>query len=63
VGDEIVLRLDKETARDLWSVLCMYGEHYAAGASIEPLPPEVEHRLGKFLRSLDVALGNPGRIA
>jgi hypothetical protein len=63
VSDEIVLRLDRETARDLWSVLYMYGEHYAAGAPVERLPPEAEHRLGKFLRSLDVALGGPGRIA
>lgn len=63
MNDEIVLHLDKATARDLRSVLYMYGEHYAAGAPVERLPPEAERRLGKFLKDLDVALGGHGRTA
>jgi hypothetical protein len=63
VAEEIVLHLDHETARDVWSVLYMYGEHYAAGAPVERLPPEAENRLGRFLRDLDVALGGSGRMA
>jgi hypothetical protein len=47
----------------LWSVLYMYGEHYAAGTLIGRLPSEAEHRLGRFLKTLDVALGEPGRTA
>lgn len=58
-----MLRLDNETAQDLWSVLYMYGEHYATGTPIEPLPPEAEHRLGRFLKNLYVALGGSGRTA
>jgi len=44
-------------------VLYMYGEHYAAGTLIERLPSEAEHRLGRLLENLDVALGGPGRTA
>jgi len=63
VADEIVLRIEREAARDLWSVLHMYGEHYAAGAPVQRLTQDAELRLGRVLRDLDVALGGSGRMA
>ena len=63
MSNEIVQSPDNETAQDRRSVLYMYGERYAAGTLIECLPSEAEHRLGRFLENLDVAVGGLGRTA
>ena len=58
-----MLRLDKETARDLGSVPDTYGEDYMQQA--HPLNARFSegiNRLGRF-GEFYVALGGPGRIA
>ena len=55
--DDIVLRLDRATAEDLYVALYEAGEHIAAGTPItRPAAEEVE-RLGSLLRGLGHALG------
>jgi hypothetical protein len=57
MADEIVLKLDRATAEDLYATLYEVGEHIAAGAPIsEPSSAEVE-RLGRLLREIAHALG------
>jgi hypothetical protein len=55
--DDIVLRLDRATAEDLYVALYEVGEHIAAGAPITPPTTEEIERLGSFLRGLGHALG------
>ena len=56
MGDDIVLRLDRATAEDLYGALYQAGEHIAAGAAIiAPTAEEVE-RLGTLMRNLGHAL-------
>ncbi|WP_018219733.1 hypothetical protein [Salinispora pacifica] len=55
--DDIVLRLDRTTAEDLYVALYEAGEHIAAGAAITPPTAEEAERLGTFLRDLGHALG------
>jgi len=57
MGDEIVLRLDRATAEDLYVVLYEVGEHIAAGAPITPPTAEEVDRLGGVLRELAHAVG------
>ena len=63
MGEEITLRLDRQTATALRDVLYMHGEHFAAAAPIVQLTREEETKLGTFLRDLDIAFGGPGRFA
>ncbi|MFB7329748.1 hypothetical protein [Streptomyces sp. NPDC056190] len=44
--DDIVLRLDRASAEDLYEVLWPLGEHIAAGAPIPEPPAEAEERAG-----------------
>ncbi|MEU1840387.1 hypothetical protein [Micromonospora chersina] len=55
--DDIVLRLDRATAEDLYVALYETGEHIAAGAPITPPNAEETERLGTLLRDLGHALG------
>ncbi|MEV0431447.1 hypothetical protein [Micromonospora sp. NPDC050495] len=55
--DDIVLRLDRATAEDLYAALYEVGEHIAAGAAITPPTVEEVERLGTLLRDLGHALG------
>jgi hypothetical protein len=55
--DDIVLRLDRATAEDLYDALCEAGEHVAAGAPITPPTAGNAERLGSLLRELGHALG------
>ena len=55
--DDIVLRLDRATAEDLYAALYESGEHIAAGAPITPPTSEEAERLGTLLRDLGHALG------
>jgi hypothetical protein len=55
--DDIVLRLDRATAEDLYAALYGAGEHVAAGAPITPPTAEEAERLGSLLRDLGHALG------
>jgi hypothetical protein len=55
--DDIVLRLDRATAEDLYVTLYETGEHIAAGAAITPPTAEEVERLGTFLRDLGHVLG------
>ncbi|MFG3301791.1 hypothetical protein [Micromonospora chersina] len=57
MGDDIVLRLDRATAEDLYVALFEAGEHIAAGAAITPPTAEEVERLGSLLRDLGHALG------
>ncbi|MGW5466008.1 hypothetical protein [Streptomyces sp. NPDC003996] len=43
--DDIVLRLNRASAEDLYEVLWLFGEHIAAGASIPEPPAEANERL------------------
>lgn len=61
--DEIILRLDQETAAVLRDHLYMVGEHFAAGTPIEQFSPEDEERLAKVMCDLGRALGGPGCTA
>ena len=55
--DEIVLRLDRETAETLHTALYESGEHLAAGAPLSRPGPAETARLAAILRDLDHALG------
>ena len=55
--DDIVLRLDRATAEDLYVTLYEVGEHIAAGAPITPQTAEEVARLGSLLRDLSHAIG------
>ncbi|MFG2045730.1 hypothetical protein [Dactylosporangium sp. NPDC048998] len=55
--DDIVLRLDRATAEDLYAALYEVGEHIAAGAPITRPTTEEVGRLGSLLQDLGHALG------
>ncbi|TYB90920.1 hypothetical protein FXF53_30710, partial [Micromonospora sp. WP24] len=55
--NDIVLRLDRATAEDLYVALHQTGEHVAAGAAIAPPTAAEAERLGTLLRDLGHALG------
>ena len=57
MGDDIVLRLDRATAEDLYVALYEAGEHIAAGAAITPPTAGEVERLGSLLRNLGHTLG------
>ncbi|MEU7947428.1 hypothetical protein AB0C50_22345 [Micromonospora taraxaci] len=57
MGDDIVLRLARATAEDLYVALYEVGEHIAAGAAITPPTTDEVERLGTLLRDLGHALG------
>ncbi|WP_225828237.1 hypothetical protein [Streptomyces naphthomycinicus] len=44
--EDIVLRLDRASAEDLYEVLWLFGEHIAAGPPIPEPPTEANERLG-----------------
>ena len=54
---EVILRLSDETACTLWDLICMYGEHFAAGAPIARMREEDERRMTRILLSIDGQLG------
>lgn len=45
--DDIVFRLDRASAKDLYQVLRLLGEHIAAGAPVPVPPAEAEERLSR----------------
>jgi len=57
VEDDVVLRMDRETAEDLYVAMYELGEHIAAGAPITPPPAEEVERLGRLLRDLAHSIG------
>ncbi|MDV9172333.1 hypothetical protein R6V09_19790 [Streptomyces sp. W16] len=59
--DDIALRLDRDTAEDLYEVLWLMGEHIAAGAPIPEPPAEAEARLAQLFKSLGDSLGKGRR--
>ncbi|GAA4576533.1 hypothetical protein GCM10023193_77770 [Planotetraspora kaengkrachanensis] len=61
--DEIMLRLDRETAAVLRDHIYMVCEHFAAGVPIEQFAPADERRLGRVMCDLDKALGGRGCVA
>lgn len=56
---EIVLRLDRTTARYLLGALHDLGEHLAAGVPIGPMTPDENERLGQLIRELRGSLAQP----
>lgn len=50
--EEILLRLDRTTARYLLGALHDLGEHLAAGVPISPISSDENERLGKLIRGL-----------
>ncbi|MCM0677995.1 hypothetical protein NCC78_25445 [Micromonospora phytophila] len=56
MADEVVLRMDRVTARYLADMLHNVGEHLAAGQNIEPMSTDESQRLGQVLRDLWAAL-------
>ena len=64
-NDEIVLRLDRETAQAVYQVLYQLGEHFAVGGPIPALnDPSLPgfNQISDFMRRLNLALGGSGRI-
>ncbi|MET7747355.1 hypothetical protein [Micromonospora sp. NPDC005367] len=57
MADEIVLRLDRMTAKHLADMLYDVGEHLAAGAPIAPTSTDEARRLGEVLQTLWRELG------
>ncbi|MFF4835668.1 hypothetical protein [Streptomyces sp. NPDC001315] len=57
MADDVVLRLDRASAEDLYEVLWLVGEHHAAGAPIPPMPWEANERLGRVISTLGDFLG------
>ena len=57
VEHDVVLRLDRVTAEDLYVALYELGEHIAAGAPITPPTAGEVDRLGHLLRNLAHSLG------
>ncbi|MFI5897497.1 hypothetical protein ACIA5D_46140 [Actinoplanes sp. NPDC051513] len=55
--DDVVIRLDRATAEDLYVALNELGEHIAAGAPITPPTAEEVERLGRLLRDLAHSIG------
>ncbi|MEV7739349.1 hypothetical protein AB0O75_46240 [Streptomyces sp. NPDC088921] len=55
--DDVVLRLDRASAEDLYEVLWLVGEHLAAGAPIPAVPHEANERLGRVIGNLGRSLG------
>jgi hypothetical protein len=55
--DDIVLRLDRETADLLYVALSEAGEHLAAGAPLSAPSAEEAERLASFLSDLGHLLG------
>ncbi len=55
--DDIVLRLDRATAEDLYVTLYEVGEHIAAGAPITSPTTDEAGRVGSLLRDLGHRLG------
>ena len=60
---DIILKLDKQTAIDLYDCLFGLGEHYAAGAPVPTFDGGSSERLGRVLKDLSLALGGPERLA
>ncbi|MEU5666689.1 hypothetical protein [Streptomyces longwoodensis] len=60
--DDVVLRLDHDSAEDLYEVLWLFGEHIAAGAPITEPPAEANERLNRVFKVLGDALGKSGRV-
>ncbi|RKN13568.1 hypothetical protein D7147_31045 [Micromonospora musae] len=56
MADEIVLRMDRVSAKHLADMLHNVGEHLAAGQRIEPMDPDESQRLGRVLHDLWAAL-------
>jgi hypothetical protein len=52
VDNDVILRLDRATAEDLYVTLYEVGEHIAAGAPITPSTTDEAVRLGKLLQEL-----------
>jgi hypothetical protein len=61
--DEIILRLDRETAAVLRDHIYMVGEHFAAGVPVVQFAPEDEARLSRVMCDLGRALGGRGCTA
>jgi hypothetical protein len=57
VESDITMRLNRETAEDLYATLYAVGEHIAAGAPITPPTAQEVERLGRLLRDLGHSLG------
>ncbi|MEV6306618.1 hypothetical protein AB0M02_44980 [Actinoplanes sp. NPDC051861] len=57
MDSEIVLRLDRKTAEDLYGTLYEVGEHIAAGAPMTPPTHDEVERLAQVLRDLAHSLG------
>jgi hypothetical protein len=55
--NEVALRLSEETARDLWDLIYMYGEHIAAGGAMVGMGGESDERLSRIMHSIDAQLG------
>ena len=55
--EEIILRMDRASARAQAGVLYDLGEHLAAGVPIAPLSTEENERLAAIMRDLNHALG------
>ena len=53
---DIVLRLDRATAEDLYAAMYELGEHIGAGAPTTPPTAEEVERLGRFLPDLSHSL-------
>lgn len=60
--DHIVLRLDRDSAEDLYEVLWLFGEHIAAGAPITEPPAEANERLNRVFAVLGDSLGKRDRV-
>lgn len=59
MADEVVLRLDRTSAKYLAGMLYDVGEHLAAGAPIAPMSTDESERLAAVLHELWRALGIP----
>ncbi|MEV4489624.1 hypothetical protein AB0K04_05840 [Micromonospora coxensis] len=59
MADEIVVRLDRTTAKYVANMLYDVGEHLAAGAPIAPTSTDEARRLGEVLQMLWRELGIP----
>ncbi|MEV6055327.1 hypothetical protein [Streptomyces sp. NPDC052107] len=57
MANDVVLRLDRASAEDLYEVLWLVGEHLAAGAPLPALPAEANARLGRVISTLGHSLG------
>jgi hypothetical protein len=55
--NEVIMRMDEGTARLLYDVITLVGEHHAAGAPIPRLPRDDDHRLTALYDELGGQLG------